>query len=98
MLNDEIRSQVAAEGLDGNIVDEFPITLASTEELEGAAQIIAAVGLRKLFSEYHSPKYAGWMLDRFMADAFSDQYKAVKDLFPETFDELIRMLDLKEEG
>jgi len=98
MLNDEIRSQVAAEGLDGNIVDEFPITLASTEELEGAAQIIAAVGLRKFFSEYHSPKYAGWMLDRFMADAFSDQYKAVKDLFPETFDELIRMLDLKEEG
>ena len=87
-LDGQVRSQLGRCGLPLSILEQMPFTLSSLEELERASCMISKVGLRGFFEEYHATKYSGWMLDRFMADAYPAEYRAKRDLFPETFDEI----------
>lgn len=87
-LDAQVRAQLSETSLPSSILEEMPFTLASTEELERASCMIAEIGLRGFFGEYHTTRYSGWMLDRYMSDAHSSRYAIKHDLFPETFDEI----------
>lgn len=88
-LDKMVRAKLTENGMSHEILSELSYCVASTEELETAAQIIAKVGCAAFFEPRRNDKYNGWTLDGFMRDAFPAERKAAVDLFAGTYDEIL---------
>jgi hypothetical protein len=93
LFSDELERAIVARckdsGISADLIKEMPYTIASVEEFEAAAQIIAKVGCKKFFSEKGDKKYEGWMLEGYMNDAFKAEKNASVDLFADTYDVIL---------
>ncbi|WP_423415659.1 hypothetical protein RLW55_04060 [Hyphomicrobium sp. B1] len=94
LVADEIERQLKIKLDEANIprdvLVEMPYVLASCDEVEEVAQIIAQVGIRTFFERRQDERYRGWLLDSFISDAFGDERRVAVNLFAETYDEILQ--------
>lgn len=89
-LAKSVRDKLTSAGLSPDLVQKMPYTIASAEEFEIAAQIMAKVGCAKFFSQRGAQEYEGWMLDGYMSHAFKAERNEVLNLFNDAYDEILK--------
>ena len=89
-LDKQLKVKLAAANISENVLVEMPYSVASCDEIEELAQIVAQTGLAKFFDGKSAEKYRGWMIEGYIADAFKTERDATVDLFAETFDQILQ--------
>jgi len=88
-LQKQVLRKLEANDIDQDVLSDMPYHIASCDEIEEAAQIIAAVGIRAFFDGRKAKIYEGWMIEGYMKHAFKKERKAAVDLFSETYEEIL---------
>jgi hypothetical protein len=88
-IDRQVRSGLAARGIDAAICDQHPFSICSVAEFEKVIQVIEQVGIAKAMAERFASERRGWLLSLAIQDAFPAEYSKLRvDLFPDALSEI----------
>ena len=83
-VDKSILRKMADAEIDPAIMEKYPYTICSTEDLELAIQIVAKTGIDTVMSKKLAGEYRLWSMYPFLRHAFADEMARVRgNLFPD---------------
>lgn len=82
-LDTKIVEKLNQAGINNNVLELMPYSICATEDFEKIMQIINNVGIKAFMGNKTDGEKKIWLFQSFMFDAFPDEYKNVKELFPD---------------
>ena len=87
-LRISVDQKLTDAGIDPKIVDEYPYTLCSIEELEIASQVMNQVGILSFMEMKTSGEEKSWIMSTFVQTYFHQQSVDLKAMFPEAWNQI----------
>lgn len=85
-----LRNKFASRGLDGLLLQEHPFTIASIDEFEQLALVVAERGIESTLTPKMIDEYSRtWSLQAYFQDRDIDPTESTQLLFEEEFDGLV---------